>query len=148
VVIGGGFGGATAARFLKRAMPSASVTLIEPNTDYYACPFSNLVIAGLRDLSGQRFGYDALKAEGIDIIPDVAVDVDPVARRVSVRSGGTFPYDKLVLSPGIDFRWGAIEGYDKAAADLMPHAWKAGPQTMLLRKQLETMDDGGLVVIS
>ena len=148
VIVGGGFGGATAARFLKRTMPAASVTLIEPNTDYYACPFSNLVIAGLRDLSEQRFGYDTLKAEGIDIIPDLAVDVDPIARTVSVKSGGTFAYDKLILSPGIDFRWGAIEGYDQAAAELMPHAWKAGPQTALLRKQLEAMEDGGLVAIS
>ena len=76
VIVGGGFGGATAARFLKRALPAASVTLIEPNADYYACPFSNLVIAGLRDMSAQRFGYDALRAEGIDIVKDLAVDVD------------------------------------------------------------------------
>ena len=148
VVVGGGFGGATAARFLKRALPAASVTLIEPNTDYYACPFSNLVIAGLRDMSAQRFGYDALRAEGIDIVKDLAVDVDPAARTVTVKSGTAFPYDKLVLSPGIDFRWGAIEGYDEAAASLMPHAWKAGAQTLLLQKQLRDMEDGGLVVMS
>jgi len=148
VVVGGGFGGATAARFLKALMPAASVTLIEANTEYYACPFSNLVIAGLRDLSEQRFGYDALKSQGIKVIQDYAEDVDPVARTVTVKSGGTFAYDKLILSPGIDFRWNAIEGYDEAAAEIMPHAWKSGPQTALLQQKLAEMDDGGVLVMS
>lgn len=148
VLVGGGFGGATAARFLKNLMPSASITLIEANTDYYACPFSNLVVAGLRDLSEQRFGYDMLKSQGIEVVQDYAEDVDPVAHTVTVRSGGTFTYDKLILSPGIDFRWNAIEGYDEAAAEDMPHAWKAGPQTTILQKQLADMDDGGVMVMS
>ncbi|WP_084332043.1 NAD(P)/FAD-dependent oxidoreductase [Hyphomonas adhaerens] len=148
VVVGGGFGGATAARYLKRLMPEASVTLIEPNTDYYACPFSNLVIAGLRDLSAQRFSYSSLKAQGIEIVQDRAVNVDPTNRTIVVGSGGTYAYDKLILSPGIDFRWNEIEGYDEAAAEMMPHAWKAGAQTKLLQQQLHEMDDGGVVVMS
>lgn len=148
VVIGGGFGGATAARFLKHLLPNASVSLIEPNTDYYACPFSNLVIAGLRDIEAQRFGYDALKAVGVEVIHDRAIDVDSVAHTVTLASGAALPYDRLVLSPGVDFRWNAIKGYDEAATAVMPHAWKAGPQTLLLRQQLDAMKDGGLVVMA
>lgn len=148
VVVGGGFGGATAARFLKQLLPNASVTLVEPDTDYYACPFSNLVIAGLRELEAQRFGYDGLRARGIDIVHERATDVDPVAHTVTLGSGAMLSYDRLVLSPGVDFIWGAIEGYDEAAAQVMPHAWKAGAQTALLRRQLEAMKDGGLVVMS
>ena len=148
VVVGGGFGGATAASFLKQILPNASVTMIEPNTDYYACPFSNLVIAGMRDLEAQRFGYDALKAQGVEVVHDRASDIDPSAHTVKLASGAALPYDRLVLSPGIDFRWNAINGYDAGAAEIMPHAWKAGPQTLLLRRQLEAMKDGGLVVMS
>ncbi|WP_084396841.1 NAD(P)/FAD-dependent oxidoreductase [Henriciella aquimarina] len=148
VVVGGGFGGATAARFLKTYLPNASVTLIEPNAAYHACPFSNLVIAGLRDIEAQRFGYDSLRAAGIEVVAQRAIDVDPARRTVSLEGGGEAVYDKLVLSPGIDIRWGALEGYDEAAAEVMPHAWKAGPQTTLLRQQLEAMEDGGLVVMS
>ena len=129
-------------------MPEASVTLIEPNFEYYACPFSNLVIAGLRDLSAQRFSYSSLKAQGIEIVQDRAVNVDPANRTVVVGSGCTYAYDKLILSPGIDFRWNEIEGYDEAAAEIMPHAWKAGAQTKLLQQQLHEMDDGGVVVMS
>lgn len=148
VVVGGGFGGASAAGFLKQLMPQASVTLIEPNASYYACPFSNLVIAGLRELEAQRFSYDGLSARGIDIVQESAEDVDPSTHTVTTTSGRTLSYDKLVLSPGIDFRWNEIDGYDPAAAETMPHAWKAGPQTQTLRRQLEDMDDGGLVVMS
>ncbi|MCA8899752.1 MAG: FAD-dependent oxidoreductase [Hyphomonas sp.] len=148
IVVGGGFGGATAARFLKQFLPSSAVTLIEPNTDYYACPFSNLVIGGLRDLSAQRFGYDGLRGLGIDVVQDRAEDIDPVAHSVTLGSGDVLAYDRLVLSPGIDIRWNAIEGYDAAAASIMPHAWKAGAQTELLRNQLSAMEDGGLVVMA
>ena len=148
VIIGGGFGGATAARFLKRLLPEAAVTLIEANPEYYACPFSNLVVAGLRDLSAQRFSYDTLKTEGIEFVQERATDVDPVSRTITVESGRALIYDKLILSPGIDFRWNAIEGYDEAAAEVMPHAWKAGPQTGRLQQQLQDMKDGGVVVMS
>ncbi len=147
-VIGGGFGGAIAARMVKRLMPSASVTLIEPNRTYTACPFSNLVIGGLRDLADQAFSYAALADEGIALIAQAARDVDPAAHTITLADGAALGYDRLILSPGIDIRWGALAGYDPSAADVMPHAWKAGPQTQLLRRQLEAMDDGGLVVMT
>lgn len=148
VIVGGGFGGATAARFLKTLLPDASVTLIEANAEYYACPFSNLVVTGLRELSAQSFSYEALKAQGIKFVHNRAVEVDPVGRSVQISSGQTFTYDKLILSPGIDFRWNDIDGYDEAAAEIMPHAWKAGAQTTLLRQQLSDMEDGGVVAMS
>ncbi|WP_084421314.1 NAD(P)/FAD-dependent oxidoreductase [Henriciella litoralis] len=148
VVVGGGFGGATAARYLKTYLPDASVTLVEPATEYVACPFSNLVIGGVRDISQQRFTYDSLKSLGIDVIHARASDVNAEAGSVTLDNGDTLAFDRLVLSPGIDIRWVALEGYDEAAAEIMPHAWKAGPQTSLLRQQLEDMEDGGLVVMS
>ena len=148
VVIGGGFGGATAAKFLKLFLPSSSVTLIEPEETYYACPFSNLVIGGGREMSAQAFTLDGLKTYGVDIVRARAEAVDGAARTVTLSDGSTLPWDRLVMSPGIDMRWGALEGYDEAAAGTMPHAWKAGSQTTLLRRQLEAMEDGGLVVMS
>ena len=148
VVVGGGFAGAACARELQRAMPRAAVTLIEASPIFTACPFSNSVIAGLRAIAEQRFGWDALRAEGIAVLHDRAKAVDPQARLVSLSGDSVLGYDRLVLAPGIDIRWDALPGYDEAAAELMPHAWKAGEQTMLLRRQLEAMADGGTVVIS
>jgi sulfide dehydrogenase [flavocytochrome c] flavoprotein chain len=148
VVLGGGFGGATCARALRRADPRFEVTLVEANSVFTACPFSNSVIAGLRDIAAQRFAYDAIRADGVAIAQDLATAVDPQARRVALRGGSTLDYDRLVLSPGIAIRWDALPGYDEAAAELMPHAWLAGDQTLLLRRQLEAMADGGTVVIS
>ena len=148
VIVGGGFGGATAARFLKRAAPAIQITLIEPNGTYVSCPFSNLVIGGTRPLESQQFGYSALAKEGITIVRDRAENIDAAARLVTLQSGATLRYDRLILSPGIDLRWGALPGYDQDAVDAMPHAWKAGDQTTLLRRQLEAMEDGGLVVIT
>ncbi len=148
VIIGGGFGGATCARALRRADPQFEVTLVEPNPTFTACPFSNAVIAGLRDMAAQRFGYDAIRAAGIAVAQDQATALDPHARRVSLRDGSPLDYDRLVLAPGIAIRWDALPGYDEAAASVMPHAWLAGDQTLLLRRQLEAMADGGTVVIS
>ncbi len=148
VVVGGGFGGATAARFAKRLLPHLSVTLIEPNTSYVACPMSNLVVAGHRSLAQQTFSYAALAKEGIDVRRTSATDVDAVARTVTLEPGESLDYDRLILAPGIDFRWGALEGYGPDSVERMPHAWKAGPQTTLLRRQLESMPDGGVVVMS
>jgi len=148
VVVGGGFAGAACARELQRAMPRAAVTLIEASPIFTACPFSNSVIVGLRAIAEQRFGWDALRAEGIAVLHDRAKAVDPQARLVSLSGDTVLGYDRLVLAPGIDIRWDALPGYDEAAAELMPHAWKAGEQTMLLRRQLEAMADGGTVVIS
>ena len=148
IVLGGGFAGAICARELHRADPSFEVTLVEANPTFTACPFSNAVIAGLRDIAMQRFGYDVIRAEVVTIVQDRATAVDPQERRVSLRGGAGFGYDRLVLAPGIDIRWGALPGYDEAAAASMPHAWKAGDQTLLLRRQLDAMADGGTVVIS
>jgi sulfide dehydrogenase [flavocytochrome c] flavoprotein chain len=148
IVLGGGFAGAICARELHRADLSFEVTLVEANPTFTACPFSNAVIAGLRVIAMQRFGYDVIRAEGVTIVQDRATAVDPQERRVSLRGGAGFGYDRLVLAPGIDIRWGALPGYDEAAAASMPHAWKAGDQTLLLRRQLDAMADGGTVVIS
>ena len=148
VIVGGGFAGATVARLLHRLDLRAGVTLVEPNATFTACPFSNAVLAGLRDIKDQRFGYQALRAEGVAVIQAAATFVDPQARQVRLSEGTTLPYDRLVIAPGIDFRWNAIPGYSEAAAERMPHAWKAGEQTLLLRHQLEAMADGDLVVIA
>jgi len=148
VILGGGFAGATCARALRRADPRLEVTLIEPNPIFTACPFSNAVIAGLRNIEAQRFGYDAIRNEGVTVALEQAITVDPQARRVTLSGGRALDYDRLVLAPGIAIRWDALPGYDEAAAGVMPHAWLAGDQTLLLRRQLEAMPDGGTVVIS
>src|SRR5215469_4478664 len=113
VVVGGGFGGAACARLLRRADSEFEITLVEPNPTFTACPFSNAVIAGLRDIAAQRFGYDAIRAEDIAIARDQAMGVDAQPRRVTLRSGSTFDYDRLVLTPGIAIRWDALPGYDE-----------------------------------
>jgi NADPH-dependent 2,4-dienoyl-CoA reductase/sulfur reductase-like enzyme len=148
VVIGGGFGGASCARTMKRLDPRLAVTLVEPSRTYTACPFSNEVLTGLREIQAQQFGYARLNVEGITLKFSEAQSVDPQARTVTLADAAKLNYDRLVLAPGIEFRWDALPGYDAAAAKMMPHAWKAGPQTLLLRKQLEAMPDGGLVVIA
>jgi sulfide dehydrogenase [flavocytochrome c] flavoprotein chain len=148
VVLGGGFAGAACARALRRADPRFEVTLVEPNPIFTACPFSNAVIAGLRSIEAQRFGYDAIRKEGITVALEQATAVDTQARRVTLGGGKALDYDRLVLAPGIAIRWNALPGYDEAAAAVMPHAWLAGDQTLLLRRQLEAMPDGGTVVIS
>ncbi|MBF8223117.1 NAD(P)/FAD-dependent oxidoreductase [Halomonas sp. 328] len=148
VVIGGGFGGATAAKYLKRGNPALQVTLVEPQSTFYTCPFSNLFLGGLREMESIAHGYDELRDRyGVEVVHARAEDIDPVAHKVSLTGGRELAYDRLVLSPGIDIRWNALEGYDEAAADLAPHAWKAGPQTRLLKEQLEGMEDGGTFVM-
>ncbi|MEZ2140892.1 NAD(P)/FAD-dependent oxidoreductase [Bradyrhizobium sp. DN5] len=148
VVVGGGFGGAACARALKRADAKLQMTLIEPNKTFISCPLSNEVIAGLRDMEAQQFGYDKLAAEGISVVAQAATTIDTQKRSVTAADGEAFGYDRLVLSPGIDFHVEALPGYDDAASEKMPHAWKAGPQTLLLRRQLEAMADGGTVAIA
>jgi sulfide dehydrogenase [flavocytochrome c] flavoprotein subunit len=147
-VVGGGFAGASCARSLRRADPRIVVTLVEQSTVFHACPMSNAVIAGLRAMDRQRFTYKAVQADGVALAPLAATAVDPRARSVALSDGTRLGYDRLVLAPGIDMRWDALPGYDEAAAGQMPHAWQAGEQTLLLRRQLQAMDDGGLVVIS
>lgn len=146
VVVGGGFGGGTCARELKRK--GLAVTLVESSAVYTACPFSNAVLAGLRPIETQQFKLDAVEKGGIEIVRQRVTRVDPQARRVVLEDGSSLDYDRLVLSPGIDIRFDALPGYDEAAAATLPHAWKAGEQTILLRRQLEAMDDGGTFVMA
>ena len=148
VVVGGGFAGASCARALRQADPKLAVTLIEASPTFTACPFSNAVIGGLRELAAQQFTYERVAAGGITVVQATATAVDPSTRAVTLGDGKQVPYDRLVLAPGIDIRWGALPGYDEAAAAQLPHAWRAGEQTLLLRRQLESMDDGGLVIMS
>ena len=148
VVIGGGFAGASCARALRQVDPKLAVTLVEASPTFTACPFSNAVIGGLRELTAQQFTYERVAADGIGVVHGTATAVDAQARAVTLADGKRLPYDRLVLAPGIDIRWGALPGYDEAAAAQLPHAWRAGEQTLLLRRQLEAMDDGGLVLMS
>lgn len=148
VVIGGGFGGASCARALRKLDPKMQVMLIEPSRIFTACPFSNEVIAGLRELPAQQFTYDSIAKEGVSVIVQAATKIDSLARKVGLADGGSVSYDRLVLAPGIDLRFDALPGYDEDASLKMPHAWKAGEQTILLHKQLEAMEDGGTVVLA
>jgi sulfide dehydrogenase [flavocytochrome c] flavoprotein chain len=148
VVVGGGFAGASCARALKALDPRLTVTLVEASQTFTACPFSNNVIAGLRDIKAQQFDYQKVAAGGVVMAFASASGVDPQGRAVTLSNGARLAYDRLVLAPGIDLRWDGLPGYTEAAAEAMPHAWKAGEQTLLLRRQLEAMEDGGLVVIS
>jgi sulfide dehydrogenase [flavocytochrome c] flavoprotein subunit len=147
IVVGGGFGGATAARYLKKGNPKLQVTLLDPVKRFYTCPFTNLYFGGLRTFEQEGHGFDDLRRAGVQVVHERANDIDAKAKSVTLSGGRKLQYDKLVLSPGIDFRWGALEGYDEAAAQLAPHAWQAGPQTTLLKKQLDSMQDGGLFII-
>jgi NADPH-dependent 2,4-dienoyl-CoA reductase/sulfur reductase-like enzyme len=148
IVVGGGFAGATCARELKRLVSGARVMLVEANPTFTACPFSNGVITGLRELRAQQFNYEALGGLGISLIYLPATKIDPQPSTVTLPDAAALTYYRLVLAPGVDFRWGSPAGYDEAASARMPHAWKAGEQTLLLRRQLEAMEDGGLVAIS
>ncbi|UUV06947.1 MULTISPECIES: NAD(P)/FAD-dependent oxidoreductase [Ruegeria] len=145
VVVGGGAGGATAARYIaKDSKGEIDVTLIEPSRTYYTCFFSNLYLGGFQELSDIAHSYGTLAAEyGINVVHDWAVGVDRDAKTVSLAGGGSVPYDKLILSPGIDFVDGAVEGWDVSAQNKMPHAYKAGSQTELLKAQIMAMPEGG-----
>ncbi|MBV8411305.1 MAG: FAD-dependent oxidoreductase, partial [Alphaproteobacteria bacterium] len=134
VVLGGGFAGATAARTLKKLEPKLDVTLVEPNRTFTACPFSNGVLAGIREIAQQQFGYDGVARAGVSLAQTSATAVDAAAKSVALADGNRLAYDRLVMAPGIDIRWDALPGYSEAAAEKMPHAWKAGPQTVLLRQ--------------
>jgi sulfide dehydrogenase [flavocytochrome c] flavoprotein chain len=148
VIIGGGYGGASAARTLKAIAPSASVTLVEPRAQYFSCPFSNLVLAGLRPARQQVFPIHAIEQTGVTHLKDYAEDIDPGSRTVRLRSNARIGYDKLILSPGVEMRWDALEGYGPDAAQKMPHAWHGASQANLLRRRLEAMEDGATVVMS
>ena len=147
VVVGGGPGGATCARYLRIFDPGIEVTLIEPNKNYHTCFMSNEVLGGKRTIEQIRFGYDGLKKAGINVVHDMVTAIDPAKKVVKTAGGKEFAYDRCVVAPGIDFRYETIEGYDEAATKTVPHAWKAGEQTVILRKQLEAMKDGGVFVL-
>ncbi|MGE0024682.1 MAG: FCSD flavin-binding domain-containing protein [Hyphomicrobium sp.] len=148
VVIGGGPGGATVAVTVKRAAPDIDVTLIEPQHHYTSCFYSNHFIGGLRSFESITNTYQGLTALGIDVVHARATGIDAQKRTVHVERGGTLAYDRLVVAPGIGFKYGAIEGYSEAASYFMPHAWTGGRQSRLLRERLDDMADGGLVVIA
>lgn len=150
VVIGGGFGGASAARYARTAFPHVAVTVIEPQKSFVTCPYGNLLLGGSRDLSTITHSYDRLKRRGVTFIHDWADAIDPVTKTIKLGGGGTVRYDKLILSPGIAIKWGALAGYDTGAARIFPHAWvpEKGEQVTLLRKQLEALPDGGVVAFS
>ncbi|MCM2307745.1 MAG: NAD(P)/FAD-dependent oxidoreductase [Sulfuritalea sp.] len=150
VVVGGGYGGTIAAKYIRMMDSSIEVVLIERNDHFVSCPFSNLYIGGLmKDLSPLTIKYDKLTANhGVKVLQAEVTGID-AAKKVVMTSSGEVTYDRLVLSPGIDFRTEEIKGYDaKSTPETIPHAWKAGPQTVLLRKQLEAMPAGGTVVLS
>lgn len=147
VVVGGGFGGATAARYVKKFGPDFRVTMIEPKSSYVTCPFSNAYLGGIVDLATITHNYDGISAMGVDVVQDRVTGLDANAKTVTLSSGAVIEYDRLIVSPGIDFKW-TIPGYDETSSELAPHAWQAGGQTVTLRKQLEEMDDGGTVIIA
>ncbi|KIC17654.1 NAD(P)/FAD-dependent oxidoreductase [Leisingera sp. ANG-Vp] len=145
VVVGGGAGGATAARYIAKDSKGAiDVTLVEPTRTYYTCFFSNLYIGGFQELAGIAHSYGTLASQyGVNVVHDWAVGIDRDARTVSLAGGGMLPYDRLILSPGIDFVDGAVEGWDITSQNKMPHAYKAGSQSELLKAQIEAMPEGG-----
>jgi sulfite dehydrogenase len=149
VVIGGGFGGATAARYLKMWGGNVDVTLVERNASFVSCPISNLVIGGHRQIADVTRGYDGLKAMGVKMVQGEVVAIDATARKVRLAGGGELAYDRLVLSPGIDFMFNEVGGLQAAVdSGRIAHSWKAGPQTLALRRQLEAMRDGGVFAMT
>ncbi|MFO7189473.1 MAG: NAD(P)/FAD-dependent oxidoreductase [Pseudomonadota bacterium] len=150
VVIGGGFGGATAAKYIRMwSGGQIDVTLVEPNKQFISCPLSNLVLGGSRTLESLTMGYDGLRAHGVNVVHDVATGVQPDKKRVVLKNGGELAYDRLVVSPGIDFMYDLLPGLNnEQAQQQVLHAWKAGPQTLALRKQLEAMPNGGVYLLS
>ena len=147
VVVGGGVGGCTAAKYLRKMDSSVNVTLVTDKPKYTSCFLSNEVLSGERTLESLSFDYDGLKKYGIEILIDPAVGIDPAGKLVQTAGGRKLAYDACVVSPGVDFKWDAIEGYDEQVAETIPHAWFAGPQTLTLKRQIEAMPDGGKVII-
>ncbi|MFZ1813530.1 MAG: NAD(P)/FAD-dependent oxidoreductase [Rhizobiaceae bacterium] len=149
VVIGGGAGGATAARYIAKDSKGAiDVTLVEASKRYYTCFFSNLYLGGFRDYESIGHSYEALASvHGINVVHDWAAGVDLAARTVGLASGGSLPYDRLVIAPGIDIKYDSVAGYSAEAQSRMPHAWKSGTQVQLLKAQVEAMKEGGAFVM-
>ena len=147
VVIGAGYGGATAAKYVAMWDPRIEVTIVERGEQFVSCPISNLVLGGNRTMQDITRGYDGLRRHGVQLVKAEALAVDSAKRTVALSSGGTLGYDRLVLSPGIDFLFGDIAGYQGAEPRVL-HAWKAGPQTVALRRELEAMPDGGVYLLA
>lgn len=148
LVIGGGFGGATAARYVKKFDPSIDVTLVEPKTTFHTCPFSNWVIGGIKDMKEIGHSFKPMSdVHNVNVIHDVVTEIDPMKNVAKTKGGQTLAYDRAIVSPGVDFKWDAVEGYDMEASKVMPHAYHAGPQTELLRDQLHSMKKGGVVIL-
>jgi NADPH-dependent 2,4-dienoyl-CoA reductase/sulfur reductase-like enzyme len=148
VVIGGGAGGGTAARYIARdAKGAIDVTLVEPSKRYATCFYSNLSIGGFRTFESLEFGYENMAKAGVTVVHDRATGVDRSGRTVTLAGGQTLPYDRLIVAPGIDLKWDSVPGYSEAAAEAMPHAWKAGQQTQLLTARLNAVEDGQTVVM-
>lgn len=148
VVIGGGFGGATAAKYIRHWAPQIEVVLIEPNPAFVSCPLSNLVLGGTRQIEDLTTPYDGLVKRGVQVVRDYATQVDPERKEVRLKNGDPVRYDRLIVSPGVDFLWDGIPGLaSEAARNTVLHAWKAGPQTVALRRQLEAMPDGGVYAL-
>jgi sulfide dehydrogenase [flavocytochrome c] flavoprotein subunit len=148
IIIGGGFGGSTCAKYLQKFDSSIDITLVEPSPHYITCPFSNTVIAGMQQIDTITHDYTAQIKRGINVIHAKARDVDAPGKKITLDNGDVLAYDRLVIAPGIDFKWENVEGMQAEDANTIPHAWKGGPQTNLLRKQLRSMDDGGIVIIA
>lgn len=148
IVVGGGFGGATCAKYLNRFDPNLSITLIESSKHFTTCPFSNLVLGGLRDMSSIEHGYTAHGRRGIKVVHARVTEIDAAKKSIKLDNGKQLPYDRLVLSPGIDFKWDKVEGMKATDAKLMPHAWQAGPQTLLLGKQIKAMSNGDVFILA
>ena len=149
VIIGGGFGGATAAKYIRLWDPSIDVVLIERENNFISCPISNLVLGGYASMADLTRGYDGLRKLGVRVVQDEAAAIDADKRIVRLARGGEIAYGRLIVSPGIDFTFDEIEGYEAAMhSGRVLHAWKAGPQTIALRQQLETMANGGVVLLS
>ena len=149
VVVGGGFGGATAAKYIRLWDPTIDVVLVERESLYTSCPISNLVLGGYKSMQDIRHGYDGLRRHGVQVVRDEATGIDTAGKKLRLARGGEISYERLVVSPGIDFNFGEIQGYEAAMqAGRVLHAWKAGAQTVELRRQLEQMRDGGVYVLS
>jgi sulfide dehydrogenase [flavocytochrome c] flavoprotein subunit len=150
VVVGGGYGGATAAKYIRMwSDGKVDVTLVERDGEFVSCPLSNLVIGGSKELADITVPYNGLDRRGVRRVRDEAIAIDPAARTVKLAGGSALPYDRLILSPGIDFMWEQLPSLNNAAAQAkVLHAWKAGPQTVALRRQLEAMPDGGVYVLT
>ena len=149
VVVGGGFGGATAARYLRMWGGNVDVTLVERNPQFISCPISNLVVGGYKQMADLTGGYDSLKALGVKVVQGEVTAIDAAAKKVRLSSGAEMAYDRLIVSPGIDFMNEQIGGLASALdSGKVVHGWKAGPQTVALRKQLMDLPDGGVYAIS